>query len=224
MLNIFCGYDDRETVGYHVFVNSVVSRSTIPVAFTPLHHNGMQQGTNQFTLSRFLAPFMMHYKGYCIFFDAADMICLGDVAELVPVLKNLKQAVAVVKHDYKTQHPVKYIGTDMESPNLNYQRKNWASMMIINCEHPAWQAITPKSIDTWRMIDLLQFKFLDDSEIDDAPHEWNVLVDENQPIEGAKILHWTAGIPGFKHYQDAPGADLWRGEWAKTAHPLATHP
>lgn len=223
MLNIFCGYDDRETVGYHIFTNSVLTRSSIPVAFTPLHSNGMQQGTNQFTLSRFLAPFMMQYKGYCIFFDAADMICLGDVAELEPILKSMTKAVAVVKHDYKTQHRVKYIGTDMESPNLDYQRKNWASMMLINCEHPAWKAITPKSIDTWRMIDLLQFKFLDDSEIDDAPAEWNVLVDENQPLEGAKILHWTAGIPGFKHYKDAPGADLWREEWAKAAYPLPTH-
>lgn len=223
MLNLFCGYDDRETVGYHIFTNSVLTRSSVTVSFIPLHSNGMQQGTNQFTLSRFLAPFMMGYKGHCVFFDAADMICLGDVAELIPILQNMTKAVAVVKHDYKTKHPIKYIGTSMESPNLDYHRKNWASMMLINCEHPAWQAITPKSVDTWKMIDLLQFKFLDDSEIDSAPTEWNVLIDEDQSAEGAKILHWTAGIPGFKHYCDVPGSDLWREEWLKTAYPLATH-
>jgi hypothetical protein len=68
----------------------------------------------------------------------------------------------------------------------------------------------------------LQFKFLADSEIESIPNEWNRLVDEDQPIDNAKIMHWTAGIPAFNDYKNAPGADLWRQEWAKTAHPLST--
>jgi lipopolysaccharide biosynthesis glycosyltransferase len=181
----------------------------------------MRQGTNQFTLSRFLAAYMMGYKGRAIFADAADMICLGDVAELWDKMQGITGAVGVVKHQYKTKHRIKYQGTDMQSPNIDYDRKNWASLMLINCEHPAWQAITPKSIDTWAMLDLLQFKFLADSEIESIPNEWNRLVDEDQPIDNAKVMHWTAGIPAFKDYKDAPGADLWRQEWAKTAHPLS---
>lgn len=221
MLTIFCGYDERESVGFHIFCNSVLSRSSVPVAFVPLGSNGMRQGTNQFTLSRFLAAYMMGYKGRAIFADAADMICLGDVAELWDKMQGITGAVGVVKHQYKTKHKIKYKGTDMQSPNIDYDRKNWASLMLINCDHPAWQAITPKSIDTWKMLDLLQFKFLADNEIESIPDEWNRLVDEDQPTDNAKIMHWTAGIPGFKYYKDAPGADLWGQEWAKTAHPLS---
>jgi len=92
--------------------------------------------------------------------------------------------------------------------------------MLIDCEHPAWKAVTPESINTWSMLELLQLKFLADAEIETIPDEWNRLVDESQSVEGGKILHWTAGIPGFKHYADAPGADLWRKELERTCHPL----
>ena len=222
MLTIFCGYDSREEIGTHIFVSSVLRRATIPVAFVPLNYQKMQQGTNQFTTSRFLVPWLMGYKGRAIFADAADMICLSDVNELETLLMNLKEAVGVVKHDYKTKNKVKYVGTPMESPNVDYERKNWASLMLIDCEHPAWKTLTPESINTWSIGEILQLKFLNDCEIGVIPNEWNRLVDEDQPVGGAKILHWTAGIPGFKHYQNAPGADLWRIECARATFPLPT--
>jgi len=45
--------------------------------------------------------------------------------------------------------------------------------------------------------------------------------DEGKPLENAKIVHWTAGIPVFEHYKNAVGADHWRAEWKNTAYPLA---
>lgn len=222
MLTIFCGFDDREEIGTHIFASSVLHRATIPVAFVPLRLRSVKQGSNEFTVSRFLAPYLIGYKGRAIFADAADMICLSDAKELQDLLMGLDTAVGVVKHKYQTQHRIKYVGTDMQSPNVDYERKNWASLMLINCEHPAWKTITPESINTWSMLDLLQFKFLDDSEISEIPDEWNRLVDEKQSVDGAKILHWTAGIPGFKHYKDAPGAGLWQAELERTCHPLHT--
>jgi hypothetical protein len=220
MLTIFCGYDERESVGFHIFCNGVLCRSSVPVGFVPIVSNGRREGSNRFTLTRFLVPYMMGYKGKAVFADAADMVCLSDVAELQQYLNVMDTAVSVVKHSYKTKHKLKYIGTDMESPNLDYERKNWASFMLIDCEHPAWKAVTPESINTWKMLDLLQLRFLTDIEIGDIPNEWNRLVDEDQPLEGAKLLHWTAGIPGFKYYANAPGADIWQREWQQTAHPL----
>jgi lipopolysaccharide biosynthesis glycosyltransferase len=222
MLTIFCGYDKREAAGFHIFCNSVLRHSSIPVAFVPVSNNGLKQGTNTFTLSRFLVPYLMKFKGKAIFADASDMICLGDVAELQEIMKEQTEAIRVVKHAYQTKHKVKYVGTEMESTNVPYDRKNWASLMLIDCEHPAWRSMTPKAIATWKMLDLLQFQFLTREEIGEIPNEWNRLVDEDQPVEGAKILHWTAGIPGFKHYANAPGADLWRQEWAKASYPLHT--
>lgn len=221
MLTIFCGFDDRESIGYHVFCASVLHRSSIPVAFVPLRSCTAHQGTNQFTVSRFLVPYLMGYKGRAIFADAADMICLGDVAELEKILSDMNGAVGVVQHDYKTRHKVKYVGTDMQSPNVDYERKNWASLMLIDCEHPAWRAVTPSMVDSCTMLELLQFLFMTNDEIKSIPSEWNSLVDEGQPIEGAKLLHWTAGIPGFEYYVDAPGAGLWRQELERACHPLS---
>lgn len=223
MLNIFCGYDEREAVGYHIFCQSVLSRSSIPVAFTPLQSNGMRQGTNAFTTSRFSVPALMNYKGRAIFADAADMVMLCDAKELQDTLNKLQGAVGVVKHEYTTKNPIKYIGTELESPNTNYPRKNWASFMLINCAHPAWQKITPEYLQIAdKMYDLLQLSFIDDSDIEEIDGSWNRIVDEDQPLDGARIVHWTAGIPGFEYYKSTPGANIWREEWKKTAYPIPT--
>jgi hypothetical protein len=223
MLTIFCGYDRRESVGFHVFANSVITRSSIPVALVACSGNGVSQGSNEFTYSRFLSAYRMQFSGKCVFADASDMICLADVAELQQELNKITGAVGVVKHEYKTSHPIKYRNTEMESLNRDYARKNWASLMLINCEHPAWQSVTPESLNSWTGLELLQFKFLADSEIQSVSNDWNVLVDENQSIDNPKILHWTAGIPAFEYYSNAPMAHAWQEEWKKTGYPLLTH-
>jgi hypothetical protein len=98
----------------------------------------------------------------------------------------------------------------METSNYDYARKNWASVMIVNCAHPSWE-ILPSDIYASQPMQFLQFGFLHDDDIGELPKEWNVLADEGQPIECAKILHFTTGIPCFQHYSNTPGADLWRG-------------
>lgn len=219
MLTIFCGFDPREELGYHVFCSSVIERSSVPVAFVPLASNGMQQGTNQFTLSRFLVPHKMNFKGKAIFMDASDMLMVCDAAEYVELLDELQGAVAVVKHDYKTKHKTKYVGTQMQSPNVDYPRKNWASMMLINCGHDAWSNMAPASILATPMIDLLQLKFIKDEDIVELDSCWNRLVDEDQPVQGAKLLHWTAGSPAFDHYKYSPGAASWWMQYNVAKHP-----
>lgn len=223
MLRLFCGFDPRESIGTYVFMSSVLRRSTIPISFTMLHSNGLPEGTNSFTISRFLIPWLCEFKGKAIFADAADMICLADIAELAQELEAMTCGLKVVKHDYKTKHKVKYIGTELESPNVDYTRKNWASLMLIDCEHDAWRNLTPETLAKNPMIDFLQFEFIRDDEIQSIFHSnWNCLADEGQNIEHAKILHWTAGIPAFEHYKNAPGADLWFKECNKMSLPLPT--
>ena len=209
MLNLFCGYDPKEAIGFHVFCASVIERSSIPVSFIPLSSFGLHTWTNNFTVSRFLIPQLMNWRGRAIFMDASDMLMIGDIAEYANELDWLAEPVACVKHEYKTQHPTKYIGTKLQTSNLDYERKNWASMMLINCEHSAWEPVTQEFIRRSKPLDLLQFKFLEDWEIAELPQSWNVLADEGQSIEGAKLLHWTAGIPYFDHYINAAGSDLW---------------
>lgn len=216
MIRLFCGYDDREAIGFHVFVASVLERASAPVAIHPLDSKGLPQGTNAFTYSRFLIPWLCAFEGHAIFADASDMLMLGDVAEL-DALFNPAMAVQVVQHpNYLTRHPTKYVGTQMECRNQDYARKNWASLMIVNCAHPYWRPLDPRTIGAVAGLSMLQFgglRLTDEHkrprEVGSLPDEWNRLVDEGQPVEGAKLLHFTAGVPAFQHYANSPGADLW---------------
>ncbi len=216
MITLACGYDSREREGWEVFVSSVRRRTAQPVNFLRFGDAADFRGTNAFTLARFLVPYRMGFSGRAIFCDAVDQLMLADVAEL-DALFDPDMAVQVVKHpDYQTRHRMKYVGTDMECPNLDYPRKNWASVMIVNCEHPAWGWATPTVLaGVQRPREILDLSWLRDDAIGSLPDCWNRLVDEGHPVEGAKILHWTAGAPFLSYaYRDAPGADLWRAEAA----------
>jgi hypothetical protein len=207
-IKLFCGFDEREAIGYAVFCHSVIRRASRPIEFIPLASMGLPEGSNAFTVSRFLVPWLCDFKGHAIFCDASDMLMDGDIAEL-DSLFNPEFAVQVVKHpDYKTRHKTKYRGTSMECPNSDYPRKNWASVMLINCEHPDWVAATPEILARVSPAEMLGLLWTDS--IGELPAEWNCLVDEGQPA--GKLLHWTAGIPGFQAYSGAPFAELWHHE------------
>lgn len=212
-IRLCCGYDHREAAGYAVFASSVIRRATKPVSITPLASMGLPMGSNTFTLSRFLVPALMGFKGAAIFADASDMLCLTDIAELESLF-DPAYAVQVVKHpDYDSLHPRKYVGTDMECDQSNYSRKNWASVMLMNCAHPAWRGISHQQLAGRPKLHFLQFQNLLDSEIGELPTEWNVLVDEGHATEGAKVLHWTAGLPSFRHYRNSRRSGDWFAEF-----------
>jgi hypothetical protein len=206
MIKLFCGYDPREAVGFHVFVASVLERASKPVAIHALDSRGLPRGSNAFTYSRFLVPWLCGFNGHAIYADASDMLMLGDAAELDALFDDA-YSVQVVQHEsYRTKHPQKYVGTSMQCPNRDYPRKNWSSLMIMNCEHAAWAHWTPGFVESVRGVEVLQ---LNSQVVGQVPDAWNRLVDEGQPVDGAKLVHWTAGIPAFPHYKDAPGAALW---------------
>lgn len=210
MIHLFCGYDERESIGFAVFAHSVIARASRPVALIPLSSMGMGEGSNTFTKSRFLVPYLMGFKGRAIFVDASDMLMFCDVAELESQF-SADFAVQVVQHkDYSTRNPMKYVGTGMESENKDYPRKNWASVMLFNCAHPVWQDMTPATISGMSMADLLSLDFCGE-DVGMLHPKWNRLVDEGQPTSG-NVLHWTAGIPAFDRYRDTPAADVWEAE------------
>lgn len=181
----------------------------MPISITPLTALGYNEGSNAFTYSRFAVPLICSHEGHAIFVDGADMLMQADICEL-DQLFDPSFAIQVVKHPrYSTKHKIKYRGTSMECPNTNYDRKNWASVMIFNCEHPIWRETNKSPMPA---LHILQLKFIPEEAIGDLPNEWNRIVDEGQPVEGAKILHYTAGIPGFQAYRDTPGAAFWHAE------------
>ncbi len=203
MIPLFVGIDAREAIGLNVFTHSVWSRASQPVSITPV--SGPTDGTNAFTLARFLVPQMMGYKGFAIFADGSDMLCLTDIAELWALCDPFK-AVQVVKHDYQTNFPVKYLG----QPNLSYARKNWSSLMLINCNHFAWRRMDAEAVKSLGGQVLHRFEFIKDEFIGDLPPEWNYLCDEPNQTGPAKIAHLTVGLPVW--YPDCEYADEWRKE------------
>ena len=212
-ITLFVGFDPREAAVYHVFCQSVIDYTTVPVKFIPLHSNmlnnfdGQQDGTNAFIFSRYLVPYLMDYEGWAIFCDG-DQLCNDDLLKLWD-LRDEGKAVQVVQHDYKTCSPRKYIGSPIENDNINYDRKNWSSVMLFNCSHPANKFLNRKTVAEAGAKFLHRFQWLNDNEIGELPIEWNWLDTEYPENSGAKLHHHTLGAPGFKTYADCDSAAAW---------------
>ena len=228
MIPLYYGFDPREEIGSHVFCSSVIHHASRPVSLIPLHLDlfrafyapDQRDGTNAFIYTRFLIPFLQDFKGWAIFADGADMVMKEDIAQLW-ALRDEYKAVMVVGHEYKTKHPWKYRGTSMEARNEDYPRKNWSSLMLINCAHFGWRKMTPEVIEKMSGRELHTFSFLDEDRIGFLPKEWNWLADEYGPNPDAKLLHWTAGIPAWPEYITTPMADDWAAAAVKVTHATA---
>ena len=211
MLNIFIGFDQKEAVAYHTFVQSLIEMSSVPLSIVPLAENNLNfyneshnDGTNKFTYSRFLIPYLMDYNGWAIFVDG-DMVCLSDIKELKSYF-DPKYAVSVVKHDYKTKQKLKYFG----QKNENYPRKNWSSVIIWNCSHPKNKILTPSLIDSKDGAFLHRFKWLNDVDIGSLPKSWNWLAIEYPEKENLNLIHYTLGTPCFKKYSNSSLSKHWK--------------
>jgi lipopolysaccharide biosynthesis glycosyltransferase len=210
---IFIGYDPREAIAFHTCVNSIIRHASQPVSIMPLALNNFQDytethtdGSNQFIYSRFLVPHLMDYTGQAIFIDG-DMIVRSDIAELWN-LRDLGKDVMVVKHDYKTKMPVKYLG----SKNEDYPRKNWSSVMIFNCNNFPTKKLTPTYIQKSTGAHLHRFEWTTDDRVGELPPEWNWLPDEYGENLDAKLLHYTLGTPCFHEFATTPMANEWHRE------------
>lgn len=210
---IFIGYDPREAVAYHTCVNSIIRHASQPVAIVPLALNLLQgykevhtDGSNQFIYSRFLVPYLMDFKDWAIFIDG-DMIVRDDIAGLWN-LQDLDKDVMVVKHDYRTRMPVKYLG----AKNEDYPRKNWSSVILWNCSSFSNRKLTPDFVQQSTGSFLHRFTWVNDQCIGELPPEWNWLPDEYGPNPDAKLLHYTLGTPCFQEFATTPQGDEWHRE------------
>lgn len=211
LLRVVIGHEDRVAVGTHVFVQSVLDHARSPVEITPITRlatPGHAEGSNAFTARRFLVPHLMGLKGFALFCDGADMLARADINEILQHASH-RHAVSVVKHDYRTKHPRKYLGTPMECDNADYPRKQWAAVMLFNCRHPIWVDWAPDLISCTPMLELLQFRHIPDDLIGELPKVWNWLCDEEGANPDAKIAHFTAGAPAIPAHASGPMADEW---------------
>ncbi len=215
-INIVVGFDQRESVAYHTFTQSIIEKSSLPVSLTPLAINTLKDyqethtdKSNDFVYSRFLTPYLYDFKGWAIFADG-DMICQADIKELWD-LKDESKALLVVKHDYQTKAKQKYLG----NINENYPRKNWSSVILWNCAHPKHRILTPEFISNQTGKYLHRFSWLDDAEIGELPIEWNWLAIEYPENKNAKLIHYTLGTPCFEDYKNTDMSDIWHDEYKR---------
>jgi len=202
---IFIGYDPREAVAYHVACQSILEKSSVPVAFIPLQGE-RRDGSNDFIYARFLVPELCGFQGAALFIDS-DVIVRCDIAELLS-LHRLDQGAQVVKHDYKTKHPVKYLG----NRNEDYPRKNWSSVILWNCGYYPNRILTREFVAKSSGSFLHRFEWLRDDQIGALPSGWNRLVLEQELTDGDKLRHFTIGTPCFDDYAYSDEG----GEWHAT--------
>jgi len=209
-ITLVVGFDQREAVAYHTFCQSVLEKASLPVQIIPLAENTLagyrethSDGSNKFIYSRFLTPYLNNFSGWAIFADG-DMICQTDIKELWD-LRDEAKAVQVVKHDYQTKAHTKYLG----NKNENYPRKNWSSLILWNCAHPAHRLLTPEFVQRQTGAYLHRFSWLQDEQVGELPQIWNWLAIEYQDNPQAKLIHYTLGAPCFKDYADSEMAEHW---------------
>jgi lipopolysaccharide biosynthesis glycosyltransferase len=215
LIPVFIGYDPREAAAYHVCQESILDNTKENVSFTAVRGE-RRDGSNNFIYARFQVPHMMGFRGHAIFMDG-DMIVRGDIGELWNMQLD-HVGVQVVKHDYKTKHPVKYLG----NKNDDYPRKNWSSVILWNCGHYANRILFPDFIAQQEGSFLHRFSWLKDEHIGELPSTWNRLVLEQPISTGDKLLHYTIGTPCFAEYADCDGAEEWHSYYQRAIKPYGT--
>jgi len=154
-------------------------------------------------IARFLVPALCEYKGWALFTDG-DVLFRRDVRDLF-ALADPQYAVQVVKHDYAPP-----AGSKMEGQTqTRYARKNWSSVILWHCGHPANQALTVGMINRLPGRDLHRFCWLDDSLIGALPPEWNWLVGHSDQTIDPAIVHFTEGVCDTKGYEHVAYSDEW---------------
>ena len=217
IIDLAIGFDQREAVAYHTFVQSVIENASVPCRFMPLNMKSLKaydethtDGSNEFIYSRFLVPHLMNFKGWAIYADG-DMICLEDIKKLWD-LRDKKYAVQVVKHNYETKVTKKYWG----NKNENYPRKNWSSVVIWNCGHDKHKILSPNFIQNQTGSFLHRFNWLNDDEIGNIDKKWNWLAMEYEEEKDINLIHYTIGTPCFKEYSNGPFSSYWNKSFLDT--------
>lgn len=210
-VRIFIGFDSKEVVAYHVLVQSIIEKSSIPVEFSPIVLNNLgglftrernPLQSTEFSFSRFLTPYLSGYQGWSIFMDC-DMLMRADIAELW-ALRDDRYAAMCVKHDYQPKIETKFLG----QTQTKYEKKNWSSFILFN--NAKCRALTPDYVNTATGLQLHQFKWLENDDlIGELPVTWNYLVNEYDYREDAKNVHFTDGGPYFEEYKNDDYAEEW---------------
>lgn len=151
--------------------------------------------STDFANSRFLVPLLCQDQ-WALFTDC-DMVFYEDPRRMLAEIKG-DCAVWVVKHDYQPSGETK-MGNEKQT---TYPRKNWSSVMLFNCQHPANRRLSIRDVNERPGRDLHAFYWLADDEIGELDPRWNQLMGVSARREDrVGIEHFTLGgpwLPGWK--------------------------
>jgi len=222
---VYIGWDPREEIACNVAARSLCEQSPqaqiLPLELSALRLRGlytrpttMVNGglfdvisgapmSTEHAILRFLVPHLCRYAGWALFVDG-DVLFRRPVEDLW-ALRDESKAVVCVQHPSFLHDGVKKAG----QPNLGYHRKNWSSVMLFNCGHPANAMLTSGLVNDVPGRHLHAFGWLMNGDIGALPPEWNYLVGVNPPMADPAIVHYTLGAPSIPQYAQSPFADEW---------------
>lgn len=216
-LKIYVGYDTREDIAWQVARHSILRHTKGPIEVYPLkqaslrelgiYTRGADAATTEFSITRFLTPWLSAHDGYSIFVDC-DFLFTDDVWRILDEIDPDK-AVHVVQHDYTPANMIKMDGKQQTV----YPRKNWSSFMFFNGAHPDVKALTPAVVNSAAPAFLHRFQWTTDEQIGALDLKWNFLEGEYpRPDTIPMAVHYTNGGPWFDDWQDVDFGDEWRAE------------
>jgi hypothetical protein len=235
--SIWIGFEAREAAAFAVARASIERHMALPIPVRGLvlstlrkqgyywrRHSFTENGqlfdtiseapmSTEFAISRFLTP-LLAKDGLALFMDC-DVLIRSNLIELFEQMKD-RYAVMCVKHEHDPDYTVKMDGQVQQK----YARKNWSSVMLFNCKHPANKKLTLDMVNTLPGRDLHRFCWLEDDEIGELEPCWNYLVGHTTTYECGReprIVHFTDGIPTMRGYEHCEYADEFRArleEWA----------
>lgn len=226
---VFIGYEPTEQLAYDVCRDSMLTHASDPLLVEPLNQAALraaglyrrtfyregEQGfdaadgkpiSTEFSFSRFLVPALCQWRGWALFCDS-DMLWRDNVGRLFD-MSTSGYAVMVVKHQHD---PIEDVKMRQGQIQTRYHRKNWSSMVLWNCEHPANRALSPYQVNTMPGWWLHGFDWLTDGQIGGIPTQWNWLEGYSSCDVAPSVVHYTTGTPDVEGHEDAAYADEWNG-------------
>jgi len=228
MPRIFVGFDPREALAYEVCRRSIL-RHCPDAHVTPLKMDNLRRAglyrrawwqddqqrydaldgkpfSTDFSFTRFLVPMLgVAEDAAWVAFVDSDFLFRASVDDLFECADD-RYAVMCVKHAYEPRQATKLRDGVAQQ---RYRRKNWSSLMLINCGHSQTQMLTTWQANSQPGAWLHGFGWLTDDVIGELPAGWNWLQGWDDPTAAVQAAHFTLATP------DVPGAKHtpFDGEW-----------
>ena len=215
-MKIFIGWDSREDIAYQVCRESLARNSSVFLDIKPIKQQEMRErglywrehdplSSTEFSFTRFLVPYLAGYEGWALFMDC-DFLWRGDVAGILDY-GDPKVPVMVVQHRYEPKEKTKMDGAVQHQ----YPRKNWSSLMLINCGHRSVKDnLKIEDVNNQTGMYLHQLLWAG-THIGALPIAYNYLEGwhTKNDCPNPVAVHFTRGGPWFEDWGNVEYADEW---------------